>query len=211
MLKNVLFLIFILFGLIVSGCTVEQKQPMGANENVDEGFSGFGTMRARELEGPLSDMMVPDERVKGRSKVADEIADGEPYISREANLGLRTKKDGANIYSGKVGLIDDQNIAGDRPDLQRKQDIVEGKGKTIEEKITLRLKNLETINNVYVVSDDGFLLVGVESSEQDRTKLLSEVNKEIKKVTTKENVKVALDNKNIKRIKKLQQKKKQQQ
>lgn len=205
-MKNVLVLILFVYGLVLTGCTVEQKKPMGANPNLDEGFAGFGTMRAKELEGPLSDMMVPDEIVKGRSQIADDIADGNPYLIREPNLGFNGKKDGVNIYSGRAALINDKHMTSDRPNLGKKQNIVERKDGKIEEKIAQRLKNMQTISHVYVASADGYLLVGVESNEQDRTKLLREINKEISEVTTLDNVRVALDRPNISRIKKLQSK-----
>lgn len=206
MLKNhfIFMILFITCILTVTGCTVEQKKQMGANSNLDEGFSGYGTLRARDLEGPLTDMSIPDETVKGRTKIADDIADEKPYIVKEPNLGFKGSKDGANIYSGRVGLVNDKHTASNHPHLARKKKILEFKGGTIEEQIRHRLENLETISHVYVVSDDGYLLVGVESSEQDRSKLLREVQKEIKKITPLDNVRVALDIPNIKRIKKLQ-------
>lgn len=200
-------IIFIVCMFLLTGCTIEQKEPMGANSNLDEGFNGYGTLRMRELEGPLTDMSIPDETVKGRTKIADKIADGEPYYAKEPNLGFKGNKDGVNIHSGRAALVnDDKHMTSDRPYLEKGQQSLGTNSGTIAEQVIQRLGHFNSIKNVYAVSDDGYLLVGVESGEQDRSKLLREVEKEIEKITPLDNVKIALDRKNITRIKKLQQK-----
>lgn len=200
-----MFLIIAL--LFLSGCVVEQKQSMGANDNLNEGFSGFGTLRMKSMTGPIPNMMIRDEHIKSRTSVAKQIADGESFEKKNVNLGLPTRKDGTNVYSGRFGLVNDKKTLTNEPYLKKKQRAVDESNLSLEEKIKVRLENLQSIHRVYVVTDEPYILIGIESSEQDRNVLRRNVMNEVKKITNSEHVRVAFDKRNIKRIQKLKRQK----
>ncbi|WP_216829172.1 YhcN/YlaJ family sporulation lipoprotein [Alkalihalobacterium elongatum] len=188
-----------------SGCgVVEQKQPMGANNFRDEGFSGFGTNRARNHEGPLSDMMIPDGVPKGRADRAQPIANNNMYYTSERNLGFKTQgtnRSGARIYNNIPNTIRGKYVLGDRPHLRHKQTNDNNhQALTKDESIRQTLLAIENINEVYVLPHDGMFLIGIESPEQNRPKLIQEVEEELADMVDLEKVRIATDRRNVNRI-----------
>lgn len=67
-MKKIVMLLFVSLLFITSGCaSIEQQKTLGANDRLDEGFRVLGIKGARSLEGPLSDMLVPDDVPKSRT------------------------------------------------------------------------------------------------------------------------------------------------
>ncbi|WP_158211609.1 YhcN/YlaJ family sporulation lipoprotein [Alkalihalobacterium alkalinitrilicum] len=205
MKKRTLVIVMLLLILtIVSGCgVVEQKHPMGANHFRDEGFSGFGTHRVRHLEGPVSDMMVPDGTPKGRTDRAHLIAEDNMYYTSERNLGFKsqgTNRSGARIYNNAPGTLDDKYILSDQPHLKRKKIDLNHQNISKEEQVRQQLMAIENIEDVYIFTHDGMLVIGIESAEQNRPKLIREVEEVIAEEVELENVRIATDRRNVNRI-----------
>ncbi|MDE5411837.1 YhcN/YlaJ family sporulation lipoprotein [Alkalihalobacterium chitinilyticum] len=203
-LTSVIVMLMLLLAMF-SGCgVVEQKHPMGANHFREEGFSGFGTNRARNHEGPLSDMMVPDGVPKGRTDRAQPIAQNNMYYTSERNLGFKTQgtnRSGARIYNNIPNTIRGKYVLGDRPHLRHKQ-MDNEKLQTLDtnDSIRQRLLAIENINEVYVLPHEGVLLIGIESPEQNRPKLIQEVEEELSEVVDLDRVRIAIDRRNVNRI-----------
>ncbi|WP_209122665.1 YhcN/YlaJ family sporulation lipoprotein [Alkalihalobacillus sp. BA299] len=196
--------LFLTILAMFSGCgVVEQKHPMGANHYRDEGFSGYGTERARYLEGPASDMMVPDSAPKGRTDRAQLIADDNMYYTSERNLGFKSQGldwGGSSVYNNAPGTIKDKYILGDRPHLRRQQVQQQNQNLSKEDSVRKHVMSIETIDEVYVFSHEGMLVIGIESSEQNRPKLIREVEEAISEIVDLENVRIATDRRNVNRI-----------
>ncbi|UOE92229.1 YhcN/YlaJ family sporulation lipoprotein [Alkalihalobacillus sp. LMS39] len=198
---SALFLILVM----TSGCVIEQQQPLGTNNNRDEGFSGYGTNEARELEGPLSDMMVPDWAPKGRTDRAGQIARNNEYVPKERNLGFEeqgTNRVGPRIFSNRPGTLRDKYMLSNKPHLEKQYEPnVEGlSNEDAIESIVLSFKEVE---NVHVVTHDGQTLVGVQSSEQNRRKLRRDIKEELKKENI-DHVHIATDRRTVSRIQALE-------
>ena len=170
--------------LLASGCaSLEQQSILGANGNKEEGFSGFGANRAKYLEGPLTDMMVPDSTPMGRADRAPIIAKEDMYYTSEKNNGFEdqgTHRAGARIVDSRPGIFHEDYLLRDSPHMKRKSISIQQEGNSsLNDNIKNRIMSFEKIDNVFVVHDKNIVLIGVESNEMNRKKLRSELEKSI--------------------------------
>ncbi|WP_026671852.1 YhcN/YlaJ family sporulation lipoprotein [Alkalihalobacterium bogoriense] len=205
MKKLTIFSVLFLLIITSSGCVIEQKQPLGTNNNRDEGFSGLGTNEARELEGPLSDMMVPDWAPKGRTDQAENIARENEYVPKERNLGFEeqgTNRVGPRIFTNRPGTLRDKYMLSNKPHLEKQYEAnIDGLSK--EDAIKEIVRSFKEVENVHVITHDGQTLVGVQSSEQNRRKLHDDIEAEIEKENF-ERVHIATDRRTVSRIQALE-------
>ncbi|WP_096200842.1 YhcN/YlaJ family sporulation lipoprotein [Bacillus sp. FJAT-45350] len=190
---------------LLSGCSLEQKQIMGANANENEGFSGYGTERVRYMEGPLTDMMVIDETPKGRTKYSEDIARKNINISGERNLSMPnqgTNRVGSRVLTNSPGLLHDKRMMSDKPHME-KSGITIQQENDLESVIQSRLLAFNNVHEVHVITIDNKTLVGVKSSEQNRKKLELELRNDLSKIMSLENIYIATDRLNANRIKAL--------
>ncbi|MFC0470204.1 YhcN/YlaJ family sporulation lipoprotein [Halalkalibacter kiskunsagensis] len=195
---------YLLIGiLILTGCTLPQKEEMGANTNRNEGFSGFGVAQARNLEGPLSDLMVPDDAPKGLTDPAPQLMREGAYTTGKRNLSMPHEginQQGPRILNNRPGIIRDKYPHSSDSRLHKKITIQNNRHQQastdITRKIETRIEALENIHDAHVMSDGNKIIIGLESNEQDRGKLRRSVEQEIEQVTDLSNVYITT-NRNI--------------
>lgn len=204
-MKKVFFLFFSI--TLLTGCFVVE-QNLGASDSREEGFSGYGTARVRNLEGPLSDMMVPDGTPKGRIDRVREIAEENKYFTDERVLGFEnqgTNRSGARIYSNRPGTLHDNYILRDKPYISSNKEERHVGHTATNNEIRDRIENIEFIERAYVYSQDNLVLIGVESSERNRPKIVRAIEEEMEGMVPLEQVKIALDRRNVSKIRALEE------
>ncbi|WP_170885533.1 YhcN/YlaJ family sporulation lipoprotein [Bacillus alkalicellulosilyticus] len=192
--------------ILLSGCVVDQQQKFGANSNREEGYSGFGTDRVRSMEGPLSDMMVPDAAPKGRVDLAKPIAEQNDYVKEERLLdfeGQGTNRNGNRVLVNRPGTLRGKYLMSDKPHLTKKYN-VNIENLSDEDKVRQTLFSYEEVEDVHIVTSDGMILVGVESPEQNRRKLRRDLKQIVKEETDVDNVIIALERPMVSRIQALE-------
>ncbi|MDV2884418.1 hypothetical protein BTR22_05880 [Alkalihalophilus pseudofirmus] len=159
-----------LFLIIMSGCSIEQKATLGANSHRDQGYSGYGVERARSFEGPLMDMMVPDAAPKGLTDSTARLTTHYDYVSGNRDLGM--KHEGVNhmgrrIENSRPGILRDKVRYSNRT----KRDMISGQSILTKQQgqddLKQTLENLEEVNKVYMLSDDQTLVIGVAADNQN--------------------------------------------
>ena len=127
------------------------------------------------------------------------------YYTDERNLGFTsqgTHRSGARVYNNTPGTLRDKYILGDEPHLRHKQG-QENAGQNAqnqEERVRAIISSFENVNEFYVFTHNGIMLIGIESSEQNRPKLIVEVEEAISDVVDLKNVRIATDRQNVNKI-----------
>lgn len=193
--------------LLLSGCQVEQKSVLGANADRDQGFSGYGVERARHWEGPLTVMMVPKQAPKGITDPAKHLLQEGAYTTGKRNLSMRhegIRHKGARILNNRPGVIRDKYVLSDKPYLQRKATVQyqEHQATTsLTKQIESRVEALEKIDDAHVMTDGEQIVIGVESSEQDRRKLIQSIEREIEGMVNLSSVHITTNRRILNRMK----------
>lgn len=207
------FILLVSMILMISGCaSLEPQQKLGATNNQEDGFRILGTNRARSLEGPLSDLLVPDDAPKTRISLADEIAEKNLYYAKEKDLGFENQginRAGSRVVDLHPGSMRDDYLLRDKPQMKKKQTVKVQSANLVDE-IRVKIKAIEKIENVYVVKDGNIVLIGVEASEQNRRKLKEELNEviaDIKKSHPNVQFKIATDRATVGEIRQLENRK----
>ncbi|WP_100407289.1 YhcN/YlaJ family sporulation lipoprotein [Bacillus solitudinis] len=195
--------------LCLAGCIVEQKQPMGANSDRTQGFSGYGVLQARAWEGPLTDLMVPDSSPKGLTDPTQSSLGEGNFSVEKRNLNLNHQginRQGSRITSHKPGILRDKQIQSDEPYLKSNQSnrFTNQPVQDIATEIERKLKLLEHVHDVHVVSDGEIYVIGVESNEGDRKKLYRSVKKEVNNIVHINRVRITTNRRLINRMKALE-------
>ncbi|MBU8907352.1 YhcN/YlaJ family sporulation lipoprotein [Desertibacillus haloalkaliphilus] len=202
-------LILLSFIVFLGGCVVPQDEEMGANADRTQGFSGYGTDNVRGMEGPLSDMMVPDQDPKGLTSNVQSIAGENQYMTGERQIDIRKdrgQQHSSQILSNRPGTLHDKQTLRD-PGLEnqtQQSDTQEQLSKN--EKVSLmsqRILAIRSVQDVDIISDDDLYMIGVESNESRRSKLESEVFDAIRDIVNPDQVYVATDRKTVNRIRAL--------
>ncbi|WP_088102127.1 YhcN/YlaJ family sporulation lipoprotein [Halalkalibacter urbisdiaboli] len=204
-MKHILWMV--VFVCCLSGCVIEQKQQMGANSDRTQGFSGYGTENARDWEGPLMDLMVPDRAPKGLTDKSQEILNDPNYLINNRNLGMNHQginSQGARIQAHRPGTIRDKQIRSDEPYLRSKGNAKAQHQASLTETIEQRVKSLESVHDVHVISDGQVVVLGIESSESDRKKLYRSVKNEVRNLVDINRVRITTNRQLINRMKRLE-------
>ncbi|MCM3713507.1 YhcN/YlaJ family sporulation lipoprotein [Alkalihalobacillus oceani] len=179
-MKKIISIILIMGILFCGGCQVEQKSVMGANSNREEGFSGYGVARVRGLEGPLMDLVVPDRAPKGLTDPVHSLRHEGQYTT---NKRILSTKRGERVLNNRPNVLRDKYAHRDKPYLQRKsyqaQTEQTAQGERLR-RIEQRIEALEHIEDAHVLAEDDQIIIGIESYEQDRKKLIKSVENEIR-------------------------------
>jgi hypothetical protein len=189
----------LLTAFLLTGCTVPQKTEMGANSNRDEGFSGYGVNQARQLEGPLSDLMVPDQSPKGLVDPAPHLVREGAYITGKRDLSMHVDRsiNGQRILNNRPGVVRDKYAHSNNPNVKRKTTVQQRKHYQATSEVTLkieqRVERLENVRDAHVITDGERFVVGLESSEQDRPKLIRTVKEEISGIADLNKVYITTD------------------
>lgn len=178
-MKKLICIILISGILICGGCQIEQKSVMGANSNREEGFSGYGVTRVRSLEGPLMDLVVPDRAPKGFTDPVHSLHHEGQYTTKKRILSTRR---GERILNNRPNVLRDKYAHRDKPYLQKKSYQVQteqtAQGERLR-RIERRIEALEHIEDAHVLAEGDQIIIGIESDEQDRKKLIEAVENEI--------------------------------
>ncbi len=202
-------IICLLVTVFISGCSIEQNLEHGANSDRTEGFSGYGTMRVRYMEGPLSDMMVPDNVPMGRADSSKIVAEENVLLSGERNLSFSNQginRNGARILSNRPGTLHDKYFLREKPQMTKRTAHHSLPNGSKEQRIQQQIQSLETIENVFVVTSGQRTLIGVQSQEPNRHKLQREIRNELQEhgLVDVNNLYIATDRRNVNRIRSLQ-------
>ncbi|GAF67073.1 hypothetical protein BTS2_3981 [Bacillus sp. TS-2] len=167
---------------ILSGCILEQQQPLGAKSE-HQTFSNLGIKTAEKWQGPLTDMLVPDESIMGLTKDKNpEAYDG----SNKRNLGMYENSQQHGLMNNQPGLIKDDYPPFQSYYLNRKHHSKSYSTTNVQEDhksmIKGRLLSLENIKDVHVIETDNELLIGIESNETSMRKLERSVQNEIEQL-----------------------------
>ncbi len=180
---------------------------MGANPNRNEGFSGYGVTHARNLEGPLSDMMVPDDAPKGLTDPAPHLTHEGAYTTGKRNLSMDHEginKQGPRILNNRPGIIRDKYPHSTDTQLNEKTTIQSNRHlqatTDLTRKIEARVEALENVRDAHVMTDGNRIVIGLESNEQDRVKLRRSVEQEVEQVTELSNIYITTNRKMINRM-----------
>ncbi|MFC0559975.1 YhcN/YlaJ family sporulation lipoprotein [Halalkalibacter alkalisediminis] len=191
--------------LLLTGCTVPQQADMGANSNRTEGFNGYGVNQTRQMEGPLSDLMVPDHAPKGLSDPTSELIGQGAYKTGKRDLSIANEQSiyGQRILSNRPGVVRERYAHSNNPDVNQKQSnrqkdfqATSSQTRTIEEHV----ESLEIVRDAHVITDGDRIIIGLESSEQDRPKLIKTVKEEVSELVDTANVYITTDRKIINRM-----------
>ncbi|KMK76381.1 YhcN/YlaJ family sporulation lipoprotein [Alkalihalobacillus pseudalcaliphilus] len=158
--QNFLFSVVILTMLITSGCVTEQQKPLGAKSNPQNTFSGVGIQEVRSHEGPISDMLVPDDTVLQLTEKKSPYEEGVHGYKR--NIGLKEKGLTSNgVMNNRPGKIKELY-----PPHQTKILTTKEENHNYQENVNFKqaLLSLETIQDVHIVETNEQILVGIESS-----------------------------------------------
>ena len=193
--------------LLLTGCTIPQKAEMGANPDRDQGYSGYGVAQTRQLEGPLSDLMVPDDAPKGLTDPAPRLVREGAYLTGTRDLSMRNDhtRSGQRILNNRPGVVRDKYALSNEPNVQSKRSKQNANTPlqatdSLTRLIEQRVESLENVRDAHVISDGERIVVGLESREQDRPKLLREVEQEISEVVELNQVYITTDRKIINRM-----------
>ncbi|KHF37956.1 YhcN/YlaJ family sporulation lipoprotein [Halalkalibacter okhensis] len=195
----------VIAAVLLTGCTIPQEAEMGASPDRNEGFNGYGVQHVRAFEGPLSDLMVPDHSPKGLTDPVHHLTDRGSYTTRHRNLSMKHEglnQQGARILSNRPGVLRDKYSYSNDPHVARKNKGIRNQQATSEitKEIETRVESLENIRDAHVMTDGSHIVIGIESSEQDRVKLRRIVEEEVKQVTDLRNVYITTDRKTINRM-----------
>ncbi|TWI58951.1 sporulation lipoprotein YhcN/YlaJ [Halalkalibacter nanhaiisediminis] len=204
-IKQLRFLLIMM--ILMSGCQVDQKQTMGANSNRSQGFSGYGVDNVRQMEGPLSDMMIPDQAPSGLTDAARYLDKTGTSINAKRNVSEKhhgKRYVGTKILNNRLGVIRDKYVLGDKPYLEKRQDT-----HTFERQATLpltkqierRVESLEHVADAHVMTDGDLIVIGVESNESDRKKLIQSIQKEIEDIVNPTSVSITTNRRILNRMK----------
>ncbi|GAE29100.1 YhcN/YlaJ family sporulation lipoprotein [Alkalihalobacillus hemicellulosilyticus] len=200
-------LVALFFVIMLSACTVPQQSPLGVNTNKTEENSTISFYRNHE--GPLTDLMVPDQSPMSIGQRTDDILNN-PYSVTKKNLGMKhegVNHQGARIYTNRPGTIRDK-YAHRRSDSNKKiktdqSHIVIQSQSLKENEIEKRVEKLQIVRDAHVISDKNIFVVGVESDESDRNYLVNQVRKELESFKDEE-IHVTTNRKIINRIQALE-------
>ncbi|MCK0472039.1 YhcN/YlaJ family sporulation lipoprotein [Halalkalibacter sp. APA_J-10(15)] len=205
MSRNGLAVLFIV--IMLSACTVPQQSPLGVNANKTEKNSTISFYRNHE--GPLTDLMVPDQSPMGTGQRIDDILNHTHSATRK-NLGMKHEginHQGARIYTNRPGTIRDK-YAHRRSDSKKRlktdqSNIVIQSQSLKENEIEKIVEKLQIVRDAHVISNENTFVVGVESDETDRNHLVNQVRKELDSFKEEE-IHVTTNRKIINRIKALE-------
>ncbi|ARK30396.1 YhcN/YlaJ family sporulation lipoprotein [Halalkalibacter krulwichiae] len=197
--------IFLILAMMLAGCTIPQQAEMGANSNREEGFNGYGVAQTRQFEGPLSDLMVPDNAPKGLTDPASKLDKEGAYVTGRRDLSMDNEgtRYGQRILSNRPGVIRGRYVHSNNPNVDRKAKVQQFDSQAkdgITREIEQRVESLENVRDAHVITDGQRIVVALESSEQDRPKLIGTVKEEIKEVADLSNIYITTDRRIINRI-----------
>ncbi|WP_062046910.1 YhcN/YlaJ family sporulation lipoprotein [Bacillus sp. JCM 19034] len=205
LLKKLIILLMILFTF--TACTVPQKQPFGANSHNMNGENEHIALY-RQHEGPLTDLMIPDQSPLGIGQHTTEVLQqkGQSTIK---NLGKHEGNQfkGSRIFTNRPGVLQDKYaLRRQTNDQQLKKDqshIVIQSNSTKEREIEKRVEKLQLVRDAHVISEGSQYVIGIESNESDREYLINEVKKELGSFQD-EQIYITTNRKVINRIKALE-------
>ncbi|WP_227936276.1 YhcN/YlaJ family sporulation lipoprotein [Alkalihalobacillus deserti] len=190
--------------IFLTGCTIPQQEDMGANSDRNEGFSGYGVNQMRELEGPLSDLMVPDEAPNGLTDPASELVQQGAYITGRRDLSITKDRsiNGQRILSNRPGVLRGMYSHSNNPDVNKSNQKGKHYQATSDQTRTIeqRVESLQIVRDAHVITDGNRIIIGLESSEQDRPKLIQTVKEEIAEMVDLTNVYITTDRQIINRM-----------
>ncbi len=165
--------------VVLTGCVLEQQRPLGAKSDPDLTFSGVGTNEMRSHEGPITDMLVPDNTVLGLTKGKPPYQTGS--LGYKRNIGITEKGTNWNgLMNNRPGLIKKLYPPDQSYLLERKRGMgIQQMGLDATEQLKSSILSLETVEDVHIIETDEQMLIGIESSEANNDKLTRSVREEI--------------------------------
>ncbi|MDT8859924.1 YhcN/YlaJ family sporulation lipoprotein [Alkalihalobacillus sp. MEB130] len=190
---------------VLTGCTIPQQADMGASPDRNEAFNGYGVNHVRGLEGPLSDLMVPDQSPKGLTDPVLHSTGEGSHVTRQRNLSMKhegVNHQGPRILSNRPGVLRDKYSYSNDPNVGRLDKGQQAQQATTEltKEIEKRVESLQNVRDAHVMTDGDQIVIGIESSEQDRVKLKRVVEEEVQQVTDIRRVHITTDRKLINRM-----------
>ncbi|MDY7222312.1 YhcN/YlaJ family sporulation lipoprotein [Halalkalibacterium halodurans] len=164
-----LSVVVISFVTLVAGCA---QEPTTFGLARDQGHEARGTAHTWQgLEGPLTDMMIPERTRNGLAR-RDSKTFGEQREQAGAKRGLGFRHQSQRILKDRMGTVEDMPQISDHPHMKQRQlQVGVQEVQTREQAIKQRLLNLESVHNVYVLSNGHSLIIGVDAAESNRKKL----------------------------------------
>ncbi len=189
--------------LCLSGCTIEQKATLGANDDRYEGYSGYGVQRVRNWEGPLMDMMVPDASPKGITDPAHELTTSNDYVSGNRNLGMNHEGNagfGARVYTNRPGVLRDKISYSDQltRDMSDAYSILTEENKDVD--LKTKIESLDEVKHLYVQENERTVVIGLEGNHSSHQSLKQLVHQIAEKYYPNKQVIVTTDRQFIKRM-----------
>ncbi len=186
---------------------MDQKQTMGANAERSQGFSGYGVERVRDLEGPLTDLMVPDRAPKGITDPVKQLGKKNPTITNKQKIsmldGTESHKS-PKILNNRLGVIRDKPPLGSKPFLDKKITVQNQEKQAttpLTQQIEARVERLEHINDAHVITDGTFVVIGIETNESNRNKIIQSIEREIGDIVDLSTVHITVSREMINRMK----------
>lgn len=150
--------------------------------------------------------MVPDHAPKGLTDPANELMNQGAYTTGRRDLSMDNDRSiyGQRILSNRPGVVRERYAHSNYTDekvIQRNQKETHYQARNQEtRKIEKQVESLEIVRDAHVIGDGNRIIVGLESSEQDRPKLIRMVKQELADVTNLNDVYITTDRKIINRM-----------
>lgn len=162
----VLFISFFVFFL--QGCASYNDEAVhGANSDRLEGFRTFTMKGARSLEGPITDMLVPDDSPKALTVRTKRVAEENVYFKNDKNLGFRDL----------ARRSTDANVLDVRPDkIYNDMKAKNGNFEQVKANLRSQILSNNNVSDVNIVKTGNTLLVKVYTTAKNKEKLKAELN-----------------------------------
>ncbi|WP_413380644.1 YhcN/YlaJ family sporulation lipoprotein [Alkalihalobacillus sp. 1P02AB] len=174
-MRATILMMSILLLIVLTGCVLEQQRPLGAKSDPDLTFSGLGTNEMRSHEGPITDMLVPDDTVLGLTK--DKVPYQTGSLGYKRNIGITEKGTNWNgLMNNRPGLIKKLYAPDQSYLLERKPGTgIQQMGLDSTEHLKSSILSLETVEDVHIIETAEQMLIGIESSEANNDKLIRSI------------------------------------
>ncbi|WP_156314763.1 YhcN/YlaJ family sporulation lipoprotein [Halalkalibacter wakoensis] len=127
------------------------------------------------------------------------------YTTNHRNLSMRHEgqnHQGARILSNRPGVLRDKYQHSQNPHVKKQSNQLNDYQATshLTRKLEASIEALENVRDAHVMSDGERIVIGLESSEQDRVRLIRAVEQEVEKITDLQQVTITTDRKIINRM-----------
>jgi hypothetical protein len=151
--------------------------------------------------------MVPDHAPKGLTDKAQHLTREGSYATGDRNLSMPHEginRQGPRILNNRLGVLRDKYAHSTDSQLRPKTKIQNNQHlqatTDLTRKIEAHVEALENVRDAHVMTDGNRIVIGLESSEQDRMKLYRSVKQEVEQLTGLTNVYITTNRKMINRM-----------